>query len=130
MASLQSECATTLNAEAYTTQLSYYLGQGANSINNKKVEINEVWKFNQKDSSYTQLDQGAAIASQASGGGESCTCSNYLKEIEWVVSLGVKDVSIGAQTGANKKYYEPTAIKANVVLGEQASGSCSGKTGV
>jgi len=108
-----------------------YLGQGGRSDDNIQVTIGDVWTFDPDTHTYTQ---GAAsnVKSSKAGSGDACSCSNYLKEIDYKVKLEVKDVPNSASTAgtALKKYFAPKEIVANLILGKKVDGTCTTKTGV
>jgi len=45
------------------------------------VSVKSLYYFDEKEGLYTEGDANAVPASQVTGSGESCSCSNVLKEI-------------------------------------------------
>jgi len=89
MANLQSECSNLLNPEFYSTKLQVYLGFRGLPSQNKQVTIGEIWTFNDETQVYSKKDSAntALLTSAASSSGSTCSCRNYLKEVEYVVKL-------------------------------------------
>lgn len=125
---LTNNCANLLSPEFYSTRLQIYMGARGLPANNKQVTIGEIWGFNDQTMVYTKRDAGntALLRSSASQSGTTCSCSNYLKEVEYVVKLNLVDVANSAT-----KYYEVGEVKANVVIGENpVTSTCGTKVGV
>lgn len=125
---LTANCANLLNPEFYSTKLQVYMGARGLPANNKQVTIGEVWSFNDQTMAYTQRDPAntAQLKSSGTQSGTSCSCSNYLREVEYVVKLNLFEVPNSAT-----KYYEVGEVKANVVIGENpVTATCGTKIGV
>jgi hypothetical protein len=101
-------------------------------MNAVSVTLGEVWSYDDKTKEYSEISgaTAASVIATKANSGTTCTCSNYLSEIEYIVTLELKDATDSADATL-KKSYQPSGIKANVVLGSNAaSGTCGKKTGV
>jgi len=53
--------------------------------------VKSLYYFDEKSDLYSTEDPNAVPASQVSGSGESCTCTNVLKEIKYTVITATKN---------------------------------------
>ena len=126
MANLETQCETLLNAQYYSEKLSYYLGQGAKVADNKVVETGNIFTYDEATAVYTIKAAGTTVASVASKAAD-CTCSNYLREIEYTVDLEM----IKTEDASVQPYYQIKKITADIVLGSAPlSSTCSESKGV
>jgi hypothetical protein len=87
------------------------------------VETGKVYTFDESTGVYTLAADGASLASVAAGASD-CTCSNYLREIEYTVDLEIikKD---------DTTYHQIKKITADIVLGStELTSACSEPKGV
>ena len=112
MANLETQCTTLLNAEYYSSKLNYYLGQGGKEGDNQVVTIGKVYKYDEATGEYTEQASGASLASTVTTGSD-CTCSNYLREIEYTANLEL----VKSEDASVQSYYKIKEIIADVVLG-------------
>lgn len=131
---LETECLNVLNAEFYQSKLQYWEGKGAASTTKKSVTIGKIYTYDDQTSNFpTIIEQpaGTAIISSLTGSGigSDCTCSNYIREVHYDVTLVSTDFP---EAGSDqKKYMKPTDIKANIVLdANPVTGKCGEKTSV
>jgi len=120
---------TLLNPEYYSTKLYYLLGGGGKYEDATAVTVADadVWTYDEESHTYAQAD-ATNLAAELTADGETCTCSNYLREISYAVRLEAAEAD-SANTGQGSKYYGIASISATVVLGATplTAGSC-GKT--
>ena len=93
-----------------------------------QVEIGEVWSYNDETKEYLAQDASntALLTATSSKNGDTCSCSNYLREVEYTVELNLKDF-----LNSDKKEYELKSVKANIVIGANlVQGKCGEHIGV
>eukprot|EP00356_Strombidium_inclinatum_P007616 CAMPEP_0170500736 /NCGR_PEP_ID=MMETSP0208-20121228/35881_1 /TAXON_ID=197538 /ORGANISM="Strombidium inclinatum, Strain S3" /LENGTH=128 /DNA_ID=CAMNT_0010778909 /DNA_START=658 /DNA_END=1044 /DNA_ORIENTATION=- len=121
MADLETNCANLLNPEFYTSNLLVYKGPGASKANTVPVEVTSLFSYSSDTNSYTEItisDLATQLPSTASQAAGQCTCTNYLKEVEYTVQLE------SAPTATTVfRIDQVNSITARVVLGT-TSGAC------
>ena len=90
LADLETECTNVLNSQFYSTKLQYALGQGAPDNTKITVTLGDVYIFDETTSKYT-LQPGAdetfilSTAGTDANDASICTCSNYMREVQYTV---------------------------------------------
>ena len=117
---------TLLNPRYYSTQLEYLLGQDGKTDDATSVTVDKVYTYGDDQGTMTYSEAtSSSLAATLEIDGETCTCSNYLREISYLVRLEAADTG-SSNSEQGSRYYSIASISATVVVGAVplTAGSC------
>lgn len=81
------DCETLLNAEYYTSKMGIFPGIGGFLADLNSIESIDVWTYDPATQVYTKAASSASLAAKAAKTGDTCSCENALKEVEYNIVL-------------------------------------------